>query len=399
MENKKIIIFGALFIILTVCFFFIRNKNLYGDEYPHFQQIDVFLSGELKIVKGLSKLPGYHLAIAGISKLIGIKNISAVRTVSFTFSLLSILVFYNLAKLTDREGAIIKTLQYAFLPVQLPYFFLFYSEGLSNLMLFLLFYLVLKKNYLWAGIAGGLAVFIRQTNIVFLLMFMILGYWEEYGLTTGKEKIITFLSKTKIFLAVIILFGVFVYLNNGVALRDQEAMPSFQVHAGSIYWSLFLVFILFLPLHLANFGKIAKKIAANPLIFIPLILFFAAGPVFFDNLHPMNTPREHLGNRILLLYASDGWKRTAFFIFISYSVLSLSVTKLLKKSYYLLYPFAVLSVLPLWLIVSRYSLPSIILFLLLRKRESRLTEYSVLAIFAVLSLLIYAGFLKRDFYL
>ena len=113
----------------------------------------------------------------------------------------------------------------------------------------------------------------------------------------------------------------------------------------------------------------------------------------------MNTSWEHLRNRILLLYSSDLWKRTAFFIFISYTVLSLSTIKLIKKEYYLLYPFAFLSVFPFWLIESRYSLTAIILFMLFRKSGNRKLEYLILAIFAVFSLIFFKGYLNRDFYL
>ncbi|OGG23343.1 hypothetical protein A3E42_03035 [Candidatus Gottesmanbacteria bacterium RIFCSPHIGHO2_12_FULL_40_13] len=401
MKRRRIILLlpVVLLVVLTGCFLLIRNKKLYDDEYPHYQQIEVFLKRDLRIVKGLSKLPGYPLAVAALGGLFNLEKLPNLRAVSSGLSLLSIAVFFILVNFIDRQAGIIKTLQYILLPIQFPFLFLLYSEGFSNLAVFLMIYFVLKKKYFLGGILSILAVIIRQTNIIWAAMMLMIGYLLEYGPAINRDFLRKYLSKTFIFVAGFLLFILFVYLNKGVAVRDQAAMPTFQVHAGSVYWTLFLLFILFLPVHLAATGRIARRIARNRLILIPLIIFVITGVITFNNLHPMNTSWEHLRNRILLLFSSDLWKRTAFFIFISYTVLSLSTIKLIKKEYYLLYPFAFLSVFPFWLIESRYSLTAIILFMLFRKSGNRKLEYLILAIFAVFSLIFFKGYLNRDFYL
>ena len=118
-----------------------------------------------------------------------------------------------------------------------------------------------------------------------------------------------------------------------------------------------------------------------------------------ENLFSFNQP-DHIyypaGTLIirnyLISWAFDSrWNRLFFFLPIAYSTLSLIVTPLKKKIYYLMYPLTFIFMLPLWLIEPRYSIIPIVMFILFRKTESRLVELSILSLFIILSAALYVG--------
>jgi alpha-1,2-glucosyltransferase len=88
-----------------------------------------------------------------------------------------------------------------------------------------------------------------------------------------------------------------------------------------------------------------------------------------------------------------------FFLPIAFSIMSLSVTTLRNKSYYLLYPFTVLFLVPSWLIEQRYYIVPFSLFILFKNEKSRLVEYSTIAMYIVTSALLFYGIQKGLFFL
>ena len=83
-----------------------------------------------------------------------------------------------------------------------------------------------------------------------------------------------------------------------------------------------------------------------------LLLLFGVFLLTYHNTHPYNNVRPGYYVRNALLMAADqrfAWK-LAFFIPAAVSLLSLAVTRLEQKSFYWLYPFTILSLVPFWLV-------------------------------------------------
>ena len=82
-----------------------------------------------------------------------------------------------------------------------------------------------------------------------------------------------------------------------------------------------------------------------------------------------------------------------------HAVLSLCVIRLRQPVQYLIYPFAVFSVMPSWLIEQRYYLPAFALFMLFRESASPRVERALLAVNVVMALSLFVGITEGWFFL
>lgn len=209
-------------------------------------------------------------------------------------------------------------------------------------------------------------------------------------------------TKTQwIFIIGFIIFIIFVIINKGFAIGDKVMHPAFSFHLSNIFFMLFLFFFLFLPLNISNFPKVIQLIKKNKKIILLIIIIFTIYMFTFVNNHPYNTQwtSKFLRNWLLTYFTSTILLKILFFLPIAYSVLSISLIKLHKKSFYLIYPFAILYLLPSWLIEQRYYLIPFTLLILFRKKESKLVEYSLIIIYIVLSLILFCVTERRIFFL
>ena len=72
-------------------------------------------------------------------------------------------------------------------------------------------------------------------------------------------------------------------------------------------------------------------------------------------------------------------------------MLSLCVIRLRQPVHYLSYPFAALSVTPMWLVEQRYYMPVFALFMLFRESASPRVERALLGLHIVAALYLFAG--------
>ncbi len=84
---------------------------------------------------------------------------------------------------------------------------------------------------------------------------------------------------------------------------------------------------------------------------------------------------------------------------IALAVLSLFVIRLRRPVHYLIYPFAAISVMPLWLIEQRYYLPAFALFMLFRESASPRVERTMVVVNVVIALYLFDGVARGRFFL
>lgn len=251
--------------------------------------------------------------------------------------MLSILVFYLLAKKVYHTSSIIKALQFSFFPILFPFFFLVYTDVLSLLLVLCALYLVLSKKYDLAGAFGVLSMLVRQNNVMWLAFLCAFVFFQESKGKVNHKIVVAWIKKCWTFILGFILFIFFVIANKGVAFGNVEMHPSFSFYTGNIFFMLFLFFFLFLPLNLRNLPEIIKLIKNKKTIILIGAVFVIYIFTFVNN-HPFNTGTEYfLRNWLLVFFTSNLALKIAFFLPVAYTLMSLTVTKMQNKIFYLLY--------------------------------------------------------------
>jgi len=407
-----------IFIAFTYIFLFslIKNNSLYDDEPSHFTQIRLFLNRHPAIYSRLSLIPGYHFTVASLATLTGKSQIHELRAITLTINLLAIALFFLVVQKLDSKNAITKTLQFSFFPILFPFQFLLYAEGLMLLLTLISFYFAHTKKYTLSALFGLLSVLVRQQNIVWLLFINLICLIDDlkqknvlanlypsyfrWVYADSNLSLRSILRKYWLFITSYFLFITFVVVNRGIAYGTSDVHPNFTLHSGNVFFALFVNFLLFLPSMISNVNRVIKLIMHNKRVLVLIAIFIVTAALTFSNSHPWNRYPEHLQNRLILVpFTSNLPLKVIFFTIISYSVISLRVTRFISMHYYLLYPFAFLSLAPIWLVGARYSLVPFMLFLLFRKSTSPLVEWAIIILFITISLFLFYGYLNQIFYL
>ncbi len=399
-QTQTFLLIALILIITLPLLISIRqDANLHVDERDHRDQITRFLQGEKSLYPLLTTIPGYHLILAMLLKPFPNPTLPLARTLTFVFSLLSILVFFLIVKKIDPASVSTKTLQYAFFPILFPFFFLIYTDVFSLLLVLTALFFALRKSYNLAAFMGIASIAVRQNNILWLLFLFIFMYTQEYS-TINKEAIKNHLKKSWLFLLGFLAFAIFLFINQGIAIGDRTGHPG-GIFFGNIYFLLFLFFFLLLPYNLASLLKIIEKIKQNKKIILLLAVFLVFYLFTFKNTHPYNQEAYNffLRNQILNFFTSSLFLKILFFLPIAYSMLSLSTTKLPSKACYLIYPTTILYLLPSWLIEQRYYLIPLALFLALKEKKSNAIEYLTILAYIALSLYFFYGIRYLKFFL
>lgn len=400
----KIFLLVSLFILLS---WSLKQSGLFLDETVHFEQTSKYLNGAFGASDPyLTTFPTYHLIIAVAASSLNLSSLFSLRLISLFLSLLTIIIFFLSAGKIDRQATEQKTWQFIFLPLLFPFLFLIYTDIFSLLLILLSLFLLLNERNYSAGLLGVLAVLTRQNNIVWLLFALAYIFYRQYK-KKGVHYLKDFLREGLIFIFGLIAFVFFVIINQGVALGDQIMHPFFFFSFGNLFFLLFLFFFLFLPGNIYNFKKIVTLVRGRrEIIFwsIGLFLFYL---IFFRVDHPYNNYFFHwqegiesfsLRNSLLFFINKNWWTKTLAFAPILYSVFSLAVSELEEKSFYLLYPFTFLYLLPSWLIEGRYYIIPLVLFILFKKPAPRPVEYATILIFVLLSAILFYGLREVKFF-
>lgn len=386
---EAFLLFLFLFGSLVWGIFFIHDKPLYSDEYVHYAQIEDFLRGHFRLQPALTTLPGYHSVLAIFALAFDFFSPSLIRSISFSFALLTILLFFLLVHEIRKESVLIKGFYYGFFPLLFPFFFLIYTDVFSLLFLLLSFYLLLQRHSWIASIFGVLSLGIRQNNIIWLGFFCAFLYYERFGFSVNVRSLKSFFKDSFVFLLGFALFLVFLFINKGIAVGDRAMHPPFSLHFENVFFMLFLFFFLFLPLHVFHFRKIVQFVRRKPLVLLLLLGIFLYYLKFFIVDHPYNLlgERYFLRNWLLSYFSVGMGLKALLFLPIAYSLLSLFMIRLERPPFYLLYFFSVLSLLPSWLIEQRYYLVPFVFFILFKEEDSQWVRYATLVLYIVLSLL------------
>lgn len=371
--------------VLTWLSIIFVGKSSYIDEPYHARQIQRFVKGNYDLVSQLTTIPGYHLTIAMVAKMLNTPGIKQLRLISLVFSLISIWVFFLLTKKLDAKNPLLKTLQYVFLPISFLYFPLVYTDIFSLLLVITAFYFAISKRYSISAFFSLAALLVRQNNITWIVFFWVYTYILENGFSFSWKKILEHIRRGAGYIVAAILFVIFVWFNGGVAIGDQGRQQA-GFYMGNIYFFLAVMGVLFLPSIIASISReIKHNIFKKRIIFGVLAgVIMACLFLFFrPTLHEYNLASGFLRNSILqLAYQQYAW---AYALAIFFGCLALSLMKFEKKSLLLL-PFVTAYLMPSWLVEQRYLIIPLVFVLLFRKETNSKIEYVNMLYFILLSI-------------
>ena len=400
---REFLFFFAAGVIFVVCFLFIcKRMGAIADEPCHYRMIGGILGGRNLFPMDCPYLPIYHWTIATLYWLTHFRSPiptevwplcpqtlirflpNMIRLLSACFSFTCVAVIFFLAKTINNKTAISKASFFLFFPLFFPYFFLIYTDIYAMLYLFLALLFAIKRRLWLSGIFGILAVIVRQTNIIWIGFIVSMVYLEDYYPQYKWKDVRQWILKFSPFLFALIAFIAIVVSVKGFVVADRNyhyVTFSFD----HLFFLLFLFFFLFLPQNLANAPKVLALLKRNKFIGPALVGVFLGYYFFFKANHLYNSLSTQfqlfLHNWVLEWMRNPSfWSKGLTFLPIGYSILSLCVTRLERRSFYLLYPFTVLFLIPFSVIEIRYFFVPLTLFILFEEQPAETVTFATLAL-------------------
>jgi alpha-1,2-glucosyltransferase len=381
--------FAAMLAAGVVVYQALSPLGRYSDEIHHYRQIKSFGDGDIRLNPRITTIPGYHVVSAAVGRISGDCSAERMRLVNVVIGALSVGAFFAAIRAAGSQVPVARTLQYFFLPILLPYHFFIYADSISLLANLITMALLLRGRFALAGLAASLAILVRQTNVVWLVLVCAVAFFDGGGVRSAPRPIEAWLRRVGPALLGLVAFAGFVLWNGAVAVGGRGAFAA-GVHTGNVFLFLALYFVLFLPANLAALGRRAAHLAKP----WPWLLVAGAYVVFLTTFrvdHPFNKFEGFLRNEMLSAVATNALARHAFFVCAALGLVSLYVTRLRRPSLYLIYPLALATLLPLRLIEHRYGLAAYVLLLVCREDDPPLVEAAGVGLSLLLSAVLLYG--------
>lgn len=375
---------------------------MFTDEVNHYPQIVLFLRGDFRALLDLTTIPGYHAAVAAVLRLCGAGSLDAARLVNAGFGLVAVAGFHALRRQLWPGSETIATAQLLVLPILVPLFFIVYTDVLALALLLWAACATLRQRHAWSALALLLLVGVRQHEVVwvgFLAILAVWPLWREHGARAWRA----ILATGAPYLLPVAGFLGFWWWNGSISLSHGQAAlhPDLSLHAGNVYFALFLAGVL-LPFHvLAGLRDFFASASQRPwLIAIPALVFAGFWWGFHvDNPYNTVSPWFYIRNGLLLAVENQPLWRMLFGLIATAAACGLAGTRLRPPGAAWLYGFAALFLAASWLIEQRYILVPLALWLAFREHRSRAVEYATFALWLVLAVCVFSGTVSGRFFL
>lgn len=369
----------------------------YSDEFHHLRQILKLCRGEWVQDPKLTVLPAYHALATLWATALGGCTLDRVRTLSAAASLLVAYACYRAAcrlRLPQPEA---RALLCVFLPVLIPYHVLAYTDSVSLAANMVTVSLLLDGRPRLAGFVAGASILLRQTNAVWAVLVCLVVIAESLP-WAGTRDALRDLGR-RLWPAVLSLaaFGAFVLWNGGVAVGSRGD-HQVGLYSGNVFFALFLLGVCALPFVAWTLFAERRRLKEPRL----LALLAAAGLLFASSFradHPSNRIPGFLRNDLVAWVVSDPAIAAAFFVPVAAALATLYLTPLARPSLWVIYPAALLALVPARLIEHRYAIPWLLLFLLCRRGAPAPVEWVSVVLSLLLGDLLLAGIVRSLFWI
>jgi len=358
------------------------------DEHFHHGQILLINSDESQRVPELTTPLGYHHSVALLARLFNVESVYGLRAISAFLGLIS--VFLAWAYLRQKRSAlpVLRSLQILVCPLLWPFYFLLYTD-LASLSLVLAALSLFSAGLFWPSALVGIAMLAwRQNNIVWSGLFWLTHFQTAWPTRGDAAALRPWIIRTCILALPMVAFLGFLIINRGVAMGDHAMHEIGQKLHPTQVWFLLLVFwLILLPLHIASLGESIRWLRKSLWRMLLILALPALVMISFDVTHPYNLalPEFHLRNGVLRLLDTDWRLLLLGSIAMTWSVLTLIVTRVRSPIGAWLYLVTAIALLPIELIEQRYYIVPIVLFLLFRKARATAVEVALLLWFLILS--------------
>ncbi|GLS04449.1 hypothetical protein GCM10007860_15960 [Chitiniphilus shinanonensis] len=368
--------YALLYLFILIVAFYFPDIAPMADEGIHLYQIQHFHAGHLDLHGALTNIPGYHWLMALLTMPVETPSVVLVRRINAFFALGTLTTLMVLTYQVRGRLCITRVTQLLFMPLVLPFYFLIYTDAVSLLLILLCLSLGLSNRMLLAAVIGTLSLGIRQNNIVWLAMMPFLLYATEGGAWTDRRRLLRHVLRCWPFGLCAVAFLAFYFINGGVAVGDQWAHPPLAIHCGNFFFMLLVYLVLFLPAIVSHLPKTRAFVLALPhkgLLLTLLLMVYLFG---FTNSHPYNQvyPEYFLRNMVLMTMVSSVWIKVLCFPLMALALCDFLARCPGRPAWVVIGVFAVLAVVPAWLIEQRYYMVPLLLMLLYRDEEAPWAE-------------------------
>lgn len=341
-----------------------------GDEVYHYADILTILS-DSKAALTATMLPGYHYTMAAIGWLFDLNTMQDFRVVSVAIVLLTALMVVVCSRILHSPSYPTRALHFQFLPMTVVYTSVIYTDIFSAAVLLLATVLALRKRTFLSGVVIALSLWVRQSNIFWLVFVWALAFVDENTISVGRRKVSQVAKLSLPFFIGIVGFCFFVYMNDGIAVGAAKKFhQEYGIFTTNVFLLVLLLFLYALPVHLFNIYKYRDILRENKLIVG--ILFVVLSFVYLNYSlpeHIFNTGEIGVDRTPLSLLYGDDLDSPSFLILpiILITVMSMYIEARNNFSVALLCVFTVVGLLPISLAIHRYYIPFFLLWFVLRK--------------------------------
>lgn len=378
-----------------------------ADEGFHTPQIWDFYQNHYVLSDNLAMIPAYHYVMALALRQIGVFDLNLIRLLSLAVALVTLPIFYRLVRNFQPALAETRTLQLLFLPLLFPFFFLIYTDVWALLAVLSCLLFALDRRYLLSATIGLISILLKQTNVLWVGFAFVLVCFENPELFAPKKNGLAWRFPLLIskalrqgwpYLVVFVLFGLFVYINHGVAMGDR-ALQQAHFNPTNLYFFLICAWAIFIPYNIERVPAVLRLLA-RPGIAVVVVLGFFIYLGTYSNTHQYNQPglSFYLRNRLLEVMTNSTAWRAALYLPVAWMLLSLGTVRLPEKRLYWAYLFIPLSIVFLPLIEVRYYFVGFALLLAVLPAGRRVVDVITLSYYlCAAAFLVYSIGMQRFF--
>jgi hypothetical protein len=283
------------------------------DEWTHTEVIAAVHAGDGSALRDIPMPPGFHLLAAGVTRVFGYA-LPVIRGLNAIVTIAALLLLDAAARRRDPIAGDRQILLLAWSPLYLPYAVLAYTEPLSLLAICAALLLHVRRQYVPAAIALLLACGVRQSNIVWPLLFIA---WLAVDALHARRLALrrgTCQSRDVLRAALwphaLPYLAVLAIVAGALALwRDALLSPNAFNRAGfniaQFYLIGLVVALVGMPVWVARLRSIWRRrltrLATWATLWALLIAAVVALDLLYDNPHPWNFNPNFLHDRVVAL--------------------------------------------------------------------------------------------------
>jgi len=247
------------------------------DEETHIRVIESLAGGKWDVIRDIPMIPGFHLVAAGLS--LGVDSLLlAGRLISYIAGLFSIFLVQRISQHQSESGIRWGILVIPFSPILFLYSSLAYTDTLTAFFIIAALWAKTAKKQFHPAIFLFLSCMVRQTNIVWVLFFIV---WVLVEVSPkNRTEIKTWLKMTKgYWIAMLVTVCIYLWGNFTSSNLQQNQL---KVNIGNIYLFFLAFFICWLPIWVEEVQGffISAKGAVEPMVCIPKYLCLWSGPLW-----------------------------------------------------------------------------------------------------------------------